>query len=143
MTGVPALSLPANTLLENAKTPSALPSSPAMVSLPAARRQRRPRKKSPGQPPSGLTAPSPVPVKFMPQVGAFGAGVFAWPHGIYVDGEGNVWVTDARGGDDRGHQVIKFAPDGRELMRLGAAAKAVAVCITWRSQVQVLPPQQN
>jgi DNA-binding beta-propeller fold protein YncE len=57
-------------------------------------------------------------------LGAFGAGVFAWPHGVYVDAAGNVWVTDARGGDDRGHQVIKFAPDGRELMRLGASAHA-------------------
>jgi DNA-binding beta-propeller fold protein YncE len=55
---------------------------------------------------------------------AFGAGLFAWPHGIYVDAGGNVWVTDARGGDDRGHQVIKFAPDGRELLRLGTAAHA-------------------
>jgi DNA-binding beta-propeller fold protein YncE len=50
--------------------------------------------------------------------------LFAWPHGIYVDAAGNVWVTDARGGDDRGHQVIKFAPDGRELMRLGTSAHA-------------------
>ncbi len=57
-------------------------------------------------------------------LGAFGAGVFAWPHGIYVDAAGNVWVTDARGGDDRGQQVIKFGPDGRELMRLGASAHA-------------------
>jgi len=57
-------------------------------------------------------------------LGAFGAGLFAWPHGIYVDAAGNVWVTDARGGDDRGHQVIKFAPDGRELLRLGTSAHA-------------------
>jgi DNA-binding beta-propeller fold protein YncE len=57
-------------------------------------------------------------------LGAFGAGMFAWPHGVYADPDGNVWVTDARGGDDRGHQVIKFAPDGRELLRLGAAASA-------------------
>lgn len=57
-------------------------------------------------------------------LGAFGSNVFAWPHGIHVDTSGNIWVTDARGGDDRGHQVIKFAPDGRELMRLGASAKA-------------------
>src|SRR5688500_14878699 len=49
-------------------------------------------------------------------LGAFGAGVFAWPHGIYVDAAGDVWVTDARGGDDRGHQVIKFAADGRALL---------------------------
>jgi len=57
-------------------------------------------------------------------LGAFGAGLFAWPHGIYIDGGGNVWVTDARGGEDRGHQVIKFAPDGRELLRLGTSAHA-------------------
>jgi DNA-binding beta-propeller fold protein YncE len=57
-------------------------------------------------------------------LGAFGAGLFAWPHGIYVDASGNIWVTDARGGDDRGHQVIKFAADGRELMRLGTSAHA-------------------
>ena len=44
-------------------------------------------------------------------LGAFGAGLFAWPHGIYVDAGGNIWVTDARGGDDRGNQVIKFAAD--------------------------------
>jgi len=57
-------------------------------------------------------------------LGAFGAGLFAWPHGIYVDAAGNIWVTDGRGGDDRGHQVIKFAADGRELMRLGTSAHA-------------------
>jgi DNA-binding beta-propeller fold protein YncE len=57
-------------------------------------------------------------------LGAFGSNLFAWPHGIYVDADGNVWVTDARGGDDRGHQVIKFSPDGRELFRLGASARA-------------------
>ena len=57
-------------------------------------------------------------------LGAFGAGLFAWPHGVYVDAGGNVWVTDARGGEDRGHQVIKFAPDGRELLRLGTSAHA-------------------
>ena len=47
-------------------------------------------------------------------LGAFGSNLFAWPHGIHVDPGGNIWVTDARGGDDRGHQVIKFAADGRE-----------------------------
>ncbi len=57
-------------------------------------------------------------------LGAFGAGLFAWPHGIHVDPDGNVWVTDARGGDAVGHQVIKFAADGRELLRLGTSAHA-------------------
>ena len=27
-------------------------------------------------------------------VKSFGAGMFAWPHGIHVDQEGHVWVTD-------------------------------------------------
>jgi DNA-binding beta-propeller fold protein YncE len=57
-------------------------------------------------------------------LGAFGSNLFAWPHGIHVDSGGNVWVTDGRGGDDRGHQVIKFAPNGRELLRLGTSARA-------------------
>src|SRR5688572_20734241 len=29
-------------------------------------------------------------------VKSFGEGIIAWPHGIHVDREGNVWVTDAR-----------------------------------------------
>lgn len=60
-------------------------------------------------------------------VRSFGAGLITWPHGIEVDDQGNVWVTDARGhdGDDvhpahvYGHQVHKFSPEGRHLMTLG------------------------
>ena len=55
---------------------------------------------------------------------AFGAGQFVWPHAVHVDREGNVWVTDGRAADGRGLQVIKYAPDGRELMRLGQAGVA-------------------
>jgi DNA-binding beta-propeller fold protein YncE len=54
-------------------------------------------------------------------IGSFGAGRFAWPHGVYVDAQGNLWVTDARAGNGRGHQVMKFAPDGRVLLTLGEA----------------------
>lgn len=50
---------------------------------------------------------------------SFGAGLITWPHGIHVDPDGNVWVTDARGEGNRGHQVWKFSPDGDVLMRLG------------------------
>jgi len=50
---------------------------------------------------------------------SFGAGLITWPHGIHVDGDGNVWITDARGEGNRGHQVWKFSPDGDVLMRLG------------------------
>jgi DNA-binding beta-propeller fold protein YncE len=58
-------------------------------------------------------------------VESFGGGMFIWPHGIDVDRDGNVWVTDAVGsariprGDRRGHQVIKFGPTGEVLLRLG------------------------
>tara|TARA_B110000305_G_scaffold164076_1_gene181452 strand:- start:4842 stop:5729 length:888 start_codon:yes stop_codon:yes gene_type:complete len=58
-------------------------------------------------------------------VESFGAGMFIWPHGLEVDPEGNVWVTDAVNerrhpeGDPRGHQAVKFSPTGEVLMVLG------------------------
>ena len=56
--------------------------------------------------------------------------MFVWPHGIHVDRDGNVWVTDARvataeerikfpGEDKKGSVVVKFSPDGKVLMTLG------------------------
>lgn len=56
-------------------------------------------------------------------LGAFGEGLFAWPHGIYVDPEGNLWVADARGGEGRGHQVLKMSTGGDVLLRLGTAGE--------------------
>ena len=57
---------------------------------------------------------------------SFGANMFVRPHGVYVDHEGNVWVTDGEGpnGEDprrdgKGHQVFKFSPSGEVLMELG------------------------
>jgi len=54
---------------------------------------------------------------------SFGAGLFVTPHGIHVDDDGNVWVTDFAGNEagTKGHQVIKFSPEGEILMRLGVA----------------------
>src|SRR6476661_9733399 len=57
-------------------------------------------------------------------VKAFGEGLFLFPHGLHVDRDGNVWVTDGLGKDGKGHQVFKFSPDGRVLMRLGKAGVA-------------------
>ena len=51
---------------------------------------------------------------------SFGAGMFIFPHGIYVDKDNNVWVTDAQAMDGKGgHKVIKFSQDGKVLMTLG------------------------
>ena len=56
----------------------------------------------------------------------FGAGLFVLPHGLHVDRDGNVWVTDSVGNEagTKGHQVIKFSPEGEILMRLGQAGVA-------------------
>ena len=57
---------------------------------------------------------------------SFGAGLFVNPHGFHVDSDGNVWVTDFAGNEagTKGHQVIKFSPEGEVLMRLGEAGVA-------------------
>jgi hypothetical protein len=45
----------------------------------------------------------------------FGGGKVNWPHGFTVDSDDNVWVSDGRGGNGKGHDVIKFSPDGKVL----------------------------
>ena len=57
-------------------------------------------------------------------VRAFGAGMFVFPHGLHVDRDGNVFVADADGKEGKGHQVIKFSPDGKVLLSLGKAGVA-------------------
>jgi len=73
-------------------------------------------------------------------VKSFGAGLMVFPHGIHVDREGNIWVTDGQDNLPRaargaaaattpatapakviGHQVFKFNPDGKVIMTLGKA----------------------
>jgi DNA-binding beta-propeller fold protein YncE len=64
------------------------------------------------------------------EIKSFGGGMFVWPHGIHVDKDGNVWVTDARaptaadimkypGAAKKGSAVFKFSPDGKLLLTLG------------------------
>lgn len=73
-------------------------------------------------------------------VKAFGEGLLLSPHGIHVDREGNVWVTDCactgpRGAvpdTTRGHQVFKFSPDGKRLMTLGKAGGAKEPGFFWQ-----------
>jgi sugar lactone lactonase YvrE len=67
-------------------------------------------------------------------VRAFGEGLIQVPHGLYVDREGNIWVTDwsnpggAQNGavrdSTKGHQVWKFSPEGKVLMVLGKSGGA-------------------
>jgi sugar lactone lactonase YvrE len=64
-------------------------------------------------------------------VRSFGARMFNRPHGIHIDRDGNVWVTDGEGPDGKdprrdgkGHQVFKFSPEGKVLMTLGKAGIA-------------------
>ena len=62
-------------------------------------------------------------------VANFGGGLFAWPHGFFVDHEGNVWVADGPTGAraqagaavGKGQQVFKLSPEGEVLMTLGIA----------------------
>ena len=65
----------------------------------------------------------------------FGAGMFIFPHKIYIDRDGNVWVADQRGVNERerkqypneggkGHTVVKFSPEGKVLLTLGKAGIA-------------------
>jgi sugar lactone lactonase YvrE len=71
---------------------------------------------------------------------SFGSGLMIFPHGIHVDKDGNIWMTDGQDNKPRpargaapgaplpaapakiiGHQVFKFSPDGKLLMTLGTA----------------------
>ena len=55
---------------------------------------------------------------------SFGAGMFVQAHSLHFDRDGNLWAVDGDGRDGKGHQVIKFSPDGTILLRLGKAGVA-------------------
>ena len=52
------------------------------------------------------------------------AGMLVWPHGLDIDSEGNIWLTDGRDDSGRGQQVIKLSPSGDVLMTIGTAGVA-------------------
>jgi streptogramin lyase len=54
-------------------------------------------------------------------VKSFGAGLFAFPHALYIDRDDNIWAVDNDGKDGKGHQVMKFSPEGKLLLALGTA----------------------
>jgi sugar lactone lactonase YvrE len=64
-------------------------------------------------------------------VKSFGEGMFVFAHGIHVDRQGNVWVTDgippgaaAQAATGKGHIVVKFSPEGKVLLTLGKVGVA-------------------
>jgi len=64
-----------------------------------------------------------APIEKFDSEGAFqkavGADMFAVPHGLFVDREGNVWAGDQLARNGKGADLIKFGPDGKVLMTLG------------------------
>jgi DNA-binding beta-propeller fold protein YncE len=48
-------------------------------------------------------------------IASFGDGLFGSAHGLTVDDNDNIWVTDGRR-----HTIHKFSPDGKLLMTVGA-----------------------
>src|SRR2546428_1087921 len=63
---------------------------------------------------------------------SFGVGLFAYPHGMTLDGDGNLWTTDVNdqetvlgmsarnaGGVIMGQEALKLGADGKVLMMLG------------------------
>ena len=50
---------------------------------------------------------------------AFGAGLFNFPHGLFIDAKDNLWVVDERIDGTKGGTVTKFSPDGKVLLTLG------------------------
>ena len=51
----------------------------------------------------------------------WGEGLLVWPHGLHLDAQGNVWITDGESHDGRGDQVFKLSPAGDVLMTIGTA----------------------
>jgi hypothetical protein len=50
---------------------------------------------------------------------SFGAGMFIYPHGLFIDRDDNVWVSDGRAKNGRSHTFMKFSPSGKLMMTLG------------------------
>lgn len=55
---------------------------------------------------------------------SWGEGMLVWPHGLDIDGQGNIWVTDGRHEGEMGEVVHKFSPEGELLMTIGTPGVA-------------------
>jgi peptidylamidoglycolate lyase len=71
----------------------------------------------PSEPIAGATV-SVIDAKIGKLVASWGAGLFIMPHGLTIDREDNVWLTDVGL-----YQVFKFTHDGKLLLTLGERAK--------------------
>ncbi len=83
-------------------------------------------------------------------VKSFGEGMVQVPHGLHVDRDGNIWVTDwsSQGGaqngavrdSTKGHQVMKFSPDGRLLLTLGKSGGGKEAEYFWQPNAVAIAP---
>ncbi|MES2178551.1 MAG: peptidyl-alpha-hydroxyglycine alpha-amidating lyase family protein [Gemmatimonadota bacterium] len=86
-------------------------------------------------------------------VTSFGSGLIQAPHGLTVDRDGNVWVTDCSctrppagvampdsTGPKAGHQIYKFSADGKLLMTLGAAGGGREPGFFWQPNAVLVAP---
>jgi DNA-binding beta-propeller fold protein YncE len=72
-------------------------------------------------------------------VKSFGGGLINYPHGLLVDPDNNIWVTDGRDmNNGKGHTVMKFNQDGKLLMTLGKPGVAGDTHDTFNAPSDVL-----
>ncbi len=55
---------------------------------------------------------------------AFGAGRLVFPHGIFIDKNDHIWITDNHVGNGIGDDVLEFDQSGKVLMTLGTPGVA-------------------
>src|SRR6185437_13460390 len=67
----------------------------------------------------------------------WGDKMFVWPHGVRIDNQGFLWITDGRAADGRGEQIFKIAPDGRIVLTLGTKGVAGATESTFAGPADV------
>jgi DNA-binding beta-propeller fold protein YncE len=73
----------------------------------------------------------------------WGEGMFFFPHGATVDRDGNLWVTDARGENGKGHQVFKFSPQGTVLMTLAMFDQPTDIVVAPSGELFVTESHRN
>jgi DNA-binding beta-propeller fold protein YncE len=70
-------------------------------------------------------------------VKTWGKGMFVWPHGIRVDRNGFLWLTDGRAANGNGQLVYKFDLQGKLLMTIGTKGVSGATETTFNGPTDV------